>query len=1178
MCAKKNLLYCLILIFVQPFAFGQEQTALDIALRHLEQKREKLQLTSEDIRHFDITDAYSSRHNGLSHIYLNQKHKGVKVYNALININVLPDGRVLNMGNRFISNLAEKANNSIPTISPTIALQKVSAHFGIATVDAEVRLQEKVNDQHYIFAPEGIALEPIVVKLVYQAMPDKSVRLSWMVQWYQLDAQHWWNARVDAHNGKILAHHDQVIHCDFGKGKCLAENHSHHPPSSSGTGINTTGSSGNDKTVSNTNNSLLLNSYNVFPMPVQSPSHGNRALVSSPADPTASPFGWHDTDGVMGAEYSITRGNNVHAYQDIFSLNTSLGDEPDGGVSLDFDFPLDLSGNTPYTQIDPAVTNLFYWNNILHDLWYLYGFDEMAGNFQVNNYSNGGIAGDYVRAEALDGSGTNNANFGTAEDGTEGRMQMYIWTEDPLPPGGTSDLIVTEPMSVAGSYVQVAAAFGALLPNPGITSTVVLVDDGVGVTSDGCEAIVNGADISGHIAMIDRGTCQFGTKALAAENEGAIAVIICNNVAGGAIAMAPGDDGAAVTIPVVMISQEDCAVLRLTIPDLTVSLQGISATIPLPGPSGLDGDLDNGIIAHEYGHGITIRMTGGPSTGGCLSNEEQAGEGWSDWFALVMTTDASNTADEPRGIGTYALGQPTDATGIREYPYSRDMTVDPHTYGDVPNVAVPHGVGSVWCAMIWDLYWNLIDEYGFDADSYNGSGGNNIAMQLVMDGVKLQACNPTFIDSRDAIIAADGANNNGENFCLIWETFARRGLGFSASAGGNEAFDTPSICTPLVVTKTAAAEVQAGGVLTYTLEITNNLPSLVGNVNVTDAFPEGTSYVAGSLTCPNGSVNGNILTINIQNLAQGSTLTCSYDLQIASTPFSYIDLEDGVENGTDNWGIESPIGTAIWATNNNSYAGDFAWFASDISTSCDQYLTLVAPLNLGGAHPVLSFWHRYNTEASWDGGVVEISTNGGTNWNDLGNNMIQNGYDSNLQDNPASPISGRPAFHGNSGAYIQTVIDLTNYADTDFLIRFRFGCDGAVGGEGWYIDDIQFFGDYHAITNTACGSSSPDDENCDEVTTVITGQIVATKEPANALRLHISPNPTDGVFSLRMNSTYNSGVAIQIWSVDGRLLQAAEYDSARGQYTFDLSEYAPGLYVMTVQTERERVVRKVVVE
>ena len=92
-----------------------------------------------------------------------------------------------------------------------------------------------------------------------------------------------------------------------------------------------------------TTNNILANTYNVFPMPVESPIHGNRALITDPADPVASPYGWHDTDGVPGAEYTITRGNNVHAYQDIFNLNQSVGGEPDGGPNLDFDFPLDLT-------------------------------------------------------------------------------------------------------------------------------------------------------------------------------------------------------------------------------------------------------------------------------------------------------------------------------------------------------------------------------------------------------------------------------------------------------------------------------------------------------------------------------------------------------------------------------------------------------------------------------------------------------------------------------------------------------------------------------------------------------------------------------------------------------------------------------------------------------------------
>ena len=63
-----------------------------------------------------------------------------------------------------------------------------------------------------------------------------------------------------------------------------------------------------------------------------------------------------------------------------------------------------------------------------------------------------------------------------------------------------------------------------------------------------------------------------------------------------------------------------------------------------------------------------------------------------------------------------------------------------------------------------------------------------------MDGMKLQSCNPSFIDSRDAILAADRANNSGVNECLIWETFARRGLGDGAAPGGIVSFALPAAC------------------------------------------------------------------------------------------------------------------------------------------------------------------------------------------------------------------------------------------------------------------------------------------------------------------------------------------------------------------------------------------------
>src|SRR5690606_39286932 len=70
-----------------------------------------------------------------------------------------------------------------------------------------------------------------------------------------------------------------------------------------------------------------------------------------------------------------------------------------------------------------------------------------------------------------------------------------------------------------------------------------------------------------------------------------------------------------------------------------------------------------------------------------------------------------------------------------------------------------------------------------DALPICSASGSTRVLQTVMDGVKLQECNPTFPSGRDAIIAADIASTGGANRCMIWETFAKRGVGLDASAG-----------------------------------------------------------------------------------------------------------------------------------------------------------------------------------------------------------------------------------------------------------------------------------------------------------------------------------------------------------------------------------------------------------
>jgi hypothetical protein len=375
-------------------------------------------------------------------------------------------------------------------------------------------------------------------------------------------------------------------------------------------------------------------------------------------------------------------------------------------------------------------------------------------------------------------------------------MQMYLWD-------APADLLtINAPGGIAGAYTALPAQFGGAVPMVPLTTDIIIYDDNAGVEDyDACESPVNGAALTGNICIIRRGDCLFVDKVQNAQNAGAAAVIMVNNIVG-APPITMGGTQPSITIPAIMVSNADGEAMIAAIEGGAT----VNGTIVDAQAFELDGDFDNGIISHEYGHGISTRLTGGSASSNCLGNAEQMGEGWSDWFGLMLTIEPGDLATDNRGIGTFVTGEATNGFGIRPVPYNTDFAVNDFTYdasnwdgaGFPTNISEPHGIGFVWCTMLWDLSWALIDAYGYDADLYNGTGGNNIAMELVIQGLKLQPCDPGFVDGRDAILQADMLLNGGANQCLIWNVFANRGLGNSASQGSAnsrtdqvEAFDMP---------------------------------------------------------------------------------------------------------------------------------------------------------------------------------------------------------------------------------------------------------------------------------------------------------------------------------------------------------------------------------------------------
>jgi extracellular elastinolytic metalloproteinase len=771
----------------------------DIALGHLKQNRHKLGVDEADLEELKVTDEYKSSHNGVTHIYLRQQLGGIEVVGAEVGTNVARDGSVINLHSSFVKGLRAAATRRAPALSPVEAVEAAARHLELTLTEPLNILEgEGGPARRTTFSGGGISLDPINVRLVYQPVSESSVRLAWSVEIYQADGQHAWDIKVDAENGDVLAGDDLVDHDNWGEGFApdVARNRNlaavaaaARPASVAPAALPTV----NDGSA-----------YNVFAYPLESPSDGGRTLVTNPADVLASPFGWHDANGAAGPEFTRTRGNNVHAYTDINSDNVAdAGSDPDGGPSLQFDFPFNQSAG-PASYRPAAVTNLFYWNNIIHDVFYRYGFDEMSGNFQVNNYGRGPTVAplgnlDDVRAEAQDGSGTNNANFFTPVDGQRPRMQMFVWN-NPLP--NLAAVTVHAPSPIAGEYRASHATFGPLLTGAGITAPVVVAldsDQGIGPSpNDACTFITNAAEVSGKIALVERGSCTFAEKVFNLQTAGAVAAIVTNNVPGNTSVMG-NTVPIPFNIPSVMVSLDHGNLLRANLP-LTATLSADQHLI------NRDSDFDAGVIAHEYGHGISNRLTGGRNVAGCLNNAEQMGEGWSDFIGLVLTTDPADTPTTPRGVGTYVHFEPPDGLGSRPTPYTTDMWVNPSTYlslTDTANISQPHGVGYVWATMLWEMYWNLVNEHGYNPNVYDSwqTGGNNLAIQLVVDGMKLQPCRPGFVDGRNAILQADAQLTGGENECLIWDAFAKRGLGYSASQGSNlsrvdgtAAFDLPPVC------------------------------------------------------------------------------------------------------------------------------------------------------------------------------------------------------------------------------------------------------------------------------------------------------------------------------------------------------------------------------------------------
>jgi Zn-dependent metalloprotease len=354
----------------------QSDTSDNIARNYLKRQNALFALSDESVDTLKLEK--EDNDNGTTFLDYAQTIGGIKVFEGNVKVVVNKNGEVLNVREGFIVN-GQRARLK-PALSEAKGIAKAFEHAGrtVAPSFVETRMRSSKSEFSAFSNPLDLNLEEVLSELNVVRVGD-SARLAWHV-YAEVGPDEWYEVLLDAHTGELLLRHNLYVF--EAQGTVYTEH----------------------------------------------PDAGARQLVSFVGDTTIN-----TTAGWMGTS-TVTTGNNVEAY-----LDTNADNAPDAnnGTGLsnghafapDQNFTFSFSTTVdPRTQQAAVVTNLFYFNNIMHDFSYRLGFTESARNFQTDNYGRGGIGADSVRAEAQDGSGTNNANFATPPDGQRPRMQQYLFT------------------------------------------------------------------------------------------------------------------------------------------------------------------------------------------------------------------------------------------------------------------------------------------------------------------------------------------------------------------------------------------------------------------------------------------------------------------------------------------------------------------------------------------------------------------------------------------------------------------------------------------------------------------------------------------------------------------------------------------------------------------------------
>ncbi len=563
-----------------------------------------------------------------------------------------------------------------------------------------------------------------------------------------------------------------------------------------------------------------------------------------------------------------------------------------------------------------------------------------------------------------------------------------------------------------------------------------------------------------------------------------------------------------------------------------------------------DGTVDTGLVAHEWGHFISNRLVGDGNGLSSLQTAGM-GEGWGDFHAGLLLAEAADAqvASNANWQGAWSLAgwswAPHDRDsyyfGLRRYPLSASLQRNPLTFVHISDgVALPttatrspdffgpnaevHNTGEVWAVMLWDCYVTLLRDPRFTFEQAQAR-----MKRYLVAAYKATPMMPTFVEGRDALLAVAAANDPAD-FVAFWAAFARRGLGIGAIAplrdgshnaplvedftvGNSVQFvevslkDTTTSCD-----SDGALDRDEFGVLTVVVRNIGTAP-LTGAVLTVSSTTQGLTFPSGARFPVPSTVGFGTATLDLPVALAGVSGSVSGDFRVAVAGTSLspspvvanaafrlnFDVKptgsriDSVEAPVSAWipGADPLLDTSSPFRRLEVTATQHFWLGPNPVATADSWL-MSPPLEVGATPARITFSHRHDFERSGtellDGAVVEVSTDDGLTWFDIGGSAYA-GTITTTQNRSTNPLRGRTAFTGQSArypAFSPVVIDLgTAYSNRTIRFRFRIGGnDGTVNpARGWELDDLEFQG----ITNAPFSGLVADPNSCSNqppVTTV----------------------------------------------------------------------------------------------